>query len=45
MPAPHRYRFASCPPSPAEPPPTFITPSGNILPHGFAGEFGVRFAF
>jgi hypothetical protein len=26
-------------------PNAFITPSGNILPHSFAGEFGVRFAF
>jgi hypothetical protein len=26
-------------------PNAFITPSGNILPHAFAGEFGVRFAF
>ncbi len=26
-------------------PNAFITPSGNVLPHSFAGEFGVRFAF
>ena len=26
-------------------PNAFITPSGNILPHSFAGEIGVRFAF
>jgi hypothetical protein len=26
-------------------PNAFITPAGNILPHAFAGEFGVRFAF
>lgn len=26
-------------------PNAFITPSGNILPHAFAGEIGVRFAF
>jgi hypothetical protein len=26
-------------------PNAFITPAGNILPHAFAGEIGVRFAF